>query len=294
MNGPPVWLDYDQAALDRQYDQRTLVPDSARITDRYDVESERVRAEIDGKLDVPYGPSAEEVLDVFPAAPPGGPEGAPVLVFVHGGAWARQHKDNYSFVAEHLTRAGVAVVVTNFALVPAVTLDELVRQNRAATAWAWRNARGFGADPDRLFVAGHSSGGHVAAMLVSTDWAEFGLPADAVKGGVALSGMYDLEPVRLSARNSYLKLDAAAARRNSPIHHIPPRPVPMIVGHGDGELAEFQRHSRAYAAAWAARGYPCTPFEFAGLNHFEVCFEYARPDSALFAAMRTMMGVDPR
>jgi arylformamidase len=132
-------------------------------------------------------------------------------------------------------------------------------------------------------------------MLVSTDWeGGFGLPADAVKGGVALSGMYDLEPVRLSHRNTYLKLDAAAARRNSPIHHIPPRPIPLIVGHGDGELDEFKRQSRDYAAAWHARGYPCTPIEFKGLNHFEVCFEYAHPESELFAAMRAMMGLGGR
>jgi len=239
------------------------------------------------RRDVAYGASADESLDVFPAAS----RGAPVVVFVDGGAWTRQHKDSYSFVAAALVPAGVAVVVTNFSLVPQVTLDELVRQNRAAVAWTARNAGSFGADPDRLFVAGHSSGGHVAAMLATTDWRAFGLAADAVKGGICLSGMYDLEPVRLSARNLYLKLDSDAARRNSPIHRIPDRPLPLIIGYGAGELAEFQRQSRTFAAAWTARGYLLSLFEFAGRNHFEVAFELARRDSVLFPAMSRLVGV---
>lgn len=282
-----VWLDYDQAALDRQYDQRSLVPDSERYTARYDEESVRVRARLVHRRDVAYGPSADEVLDIFPAAD----RGAPVVVFVHGGAWTRQHKDNYGFVAAALVPAGVAVVVTNFALVPSVPLDELVRQNQAAVAWTARHAGSFGADPDRLFVAGHSSGGHVAGMLATTDWREFGLAVDTVKGGICLSGMYDLEPVRRSARNRYLALDAAGARRNSPIYRIPDRPLPLIVGYGAGELAEFQRQSRAFAAAWTGRGHPTTLFEFAGLNHFEVAFELARPASVLFPAIRRLIGL---
>lgn len=277
-----VWLDYDQDALNDQYNQRVLVPDADEYMARHGRESARVRATMACRLDVPYGPSEDERLDIFPA----GRDGAPVVVYYHGGAWTRWHKDYNSYQAPAFVDAGATFVSVNFGLVPKVTLDELVRQCRAAAAWVYRNAHDFGADPDRLYVAGHSSGGHVVGLLAVTDWsAEWGLPADVIKGAFAASGMYDLEPVRLSSRNEYLHLDIEAARRNSAILQIPDRMPPMVIAYGEGEQKEFRRQSKDFAAELRRRDHPCIELDLPGLNHFQVAEQYADPDGTLLGAV---------
>lgn len=283
-----VWLDYDQNQLDDQYDQRILVPNANDYMARNGVESARLREILDCRLDVAYGPTEDQRLDIFPAKI----EGAPVVVYFHGGAWTRWHKDNNSFQAVSFTGAGATFVSVNFALVPQVTLHELVRQNRRAVAWVHANARDFGADPDRLYVAGHSSGGHVTAMMAVTDWADdWGLPADAVKGAFAASGIYGLEPVRLSSRNEYLHLDVAAAERNSPILHIREAMPPMVIAYGEGEHQEFRRQSIDFATALRDRGHACVELDLPGLNHFDVAQEYDNPDGALLRAVFETMGL---
>jgi arylformamidase len=158
-DAPKVWRDYTQEELDYNYDQRALVTNWDDYIAYYTSESDRVRAKLHGRLDVSYGPSEDQILDVFPAAA----ADSPVVVYIHGGAWTRSHKDPYAYVAEPLVDAGIACVSVHFGLVPKVTLDEQVGHNRAAIEWTWRNCRDFGADPDRLYVAGHSSGGHPAS-----------------------------------------------------------------------------------------------------------------------------------
>ena len=288
MTGPKVWLDYDQQQLDRQYDQRVLVPDADAYMARNLVDSRRVRAEMDCRLDVAYGPSGDEKLDIFPAAQ----AGAPVVVYVHGGAWTRWDKAHNSFQAPAFVGAGAAFVSVDFALVPQVSLDEQVRQVRAAVAWVYRNAAEFGADPRRLFVAGHSSGAHVVGLLAVNDWtATPGLPADLVKGAVAVSGMYDLEPVRLSARNAYLHLDDAAVARNSMLRQLPARMPPMVVAWGGKEQLEFQRQSRDLVTELRRRGHACEEFFYPEHNHFDMSNEFANPDGAFMQAAFRMMGL---
>lgn len=286
-----VWLDYDQKELDDQYNQRILVPDANDYMARHGVLSARVRGEMDCRLDVAYGPSEDERLDIFPAASAAA-AGAPVVVYFHGGAWTRWHKDNNSFQAPAFVNAGAVFVSVNFGLVPAVTLDELVRQCRAAVAWVYRNAADLGADPEKLYVAGHSSGGHEVGLIAVTDWeADWGLPADIVKGAFAASGMYDLEPVRLSSRNEYLHLDVAATRRNSAMPHIRDRMPPMVIAYGEGEQQEFRRQSIEFARELRKRGHACTELDLPGLNHFQVAEEYANPDGALMKAVFEAMGL---
>ncbi len=283
-----VWRDYTQEELDYNYDQRALVTNFQDYFDRYTGDSARARETHDCRLDVAYGPSADEKLDIFPAAEPN----APVLVYTHGGAWTRLTKSDVSFVAEAFVPVGATTVLVDFGAVPAVTLDEQVRQARAAVAWVWRNARDLGADPDRLYVAGHSSGGHLCGNVIVTDWArDFDLPSDIVKGAMACSGSYDLEPVRLSARNEYLRLDAAAAARLSPLHHIPADGPPLIIGYGGGEHAEFRRQSKEFAAAWRAAGLKCEEFDLPGLNHFDVGFETLEPENPVMKATVALMGL---
>jgi len=288
MSGPKVWLDYDQEALDNQYDQRVLVPHANEYMVRNLEDSERARAEMDCRLDVPYGTLDDELVDIFPAS---GTD-TPVVVYVHGGAWTRWHKDHNSYQARTFVGAGAAFVSVNFSLVPQVNLDELVRQNRAAVAWVYNNARAFGADPDKLYVAGHSSGGHVVGLLAVTDWAaDWDLPADVVKGGVAVSGMYDLEPIRLSSRNEYLHLDDGAVDRNSALRQLPDKMPPLIVAYGGKEQIEFQRHTKDFAAELQRRGHGCQLIHYPDNNHFDMAQEFANAESPLMRATFRMMAL---
>jgi len=282
-----VWLDYDQDALNRQYDQRVLVPNADDYKAREAEMSAQVRQRLDCRLDVPYGPSPDEVLDIFPAAEPG----APFVIYIHGGAWTRWHKDDNSYQAPAFVERGITFLSVNFSLVPGVSLDELVRQCRAAVAWGWNNAGNFDADPDRMFVAGHSSGAHVVGLLTVTDWAgDWGLPADAIKGAVAVSGMYDLAPVRLSSRNGYLHLDEAAEARLSAMRQIPERMPPMVVAYGGKEQIEFRRHSKDWAAELRRLGHAVTEIDVPGLNHFDMAELLADTDSDVMKAAYAMIG----
>ena len=291
MENPKIFLDYDQETLDAQYNQRSLVPDADDYIAVDVAESERVRQKLDCRIDVAYGPGEDEKLDLFPAAAPG----SPVAVYMHGGAWTRSDKSNESFMAEAFVEAGAAFVAVNFGLCPRVTLDEMIRQARAAVAWSHGNARDFNADPDRLFIAGHSSGGHVGGMMAVTDWAAtHGLPRGLVKGALLCSGMYDLAPVRLSARNEYLRLDEAAEARNSAIRQIPGDGCPLIVGYGGGEQKEFRRQSREFAAAWRDAGLEVEEFDMPGVNHFELRRHFNDPKSPILTSMLALMSLQDR
>ncbi len=239
-------------------------------------------------LDVPYGPGAAERLDIFPA--PGGR--APVQVFLHGGAWRRLSKAAAAYPARVLVPAGVCFVAAGFNLATEAPLDEVVRQVRAAFAWVHGNIAAYGGDPGRIFACGHSSGAHLAAMVLAGDWrAAAGLPEPLLKGAVLASGAYDLEPVRLSARNDYLRLDPAGARRNSPALHLPRRGPPVVVAWGAGELDEFRRQGRDFAAACRRRGLAVTALEVAGANHFDMAGALADPHGPVLPAALAQMGL---
>lgn len=286
--GQAVWLHYDQAGLNDQYEQRVLVPHADQYLAREAEESALVRETLRCRLDVNYGPTKEETLDIFPADG----EGNPALVYLHGGAWTRSDKRGNSYQAPAFVGAGVSFLSVNFGLAPAVSMDELVRRCRAAVHWVHENTESFGSDRNRLFVAGHSSGAHLAAMVAVTDWAaDWGLPADTVKGVIAASGMYDLEPVRLSARNEYLHLDRAATERNSPACHIRKGMPPMIVACGEKEQVEFRRHAVDFTYALRKDGHGCVSLDLPGQNHFDVGEALADLDSPLYKAAIELMKV---
>lgn len=287
-----VWRDYDQAELNRQYDQGSIVTNNEKYRTLKAEGSKRARANIPCEIDVAYGPTKAERLDIYQAPK----AGAPVVIFIHGGAWKNGSKNENGYAAEAFVAKGATFVVTDFALVPDVMLEEQVRQNRAAIAWVARNAAGFGGDPKRIYVIGHSSGSHVSGMMLVTDWeGVYGLPADLIKGAGLASGMYDLEPVRLSSRNGYLKLDAERALGLSSIRQIPPvskvGPLPAVVAWGSGELKEFQRQSQEFAAAWRAEGHPLRALEVEGNNHFDMAQDWGRADRPLFQAMAEVIGL---
>ena len=287
--GETVFFGYDQAELDREYNNSGKVPNAAELIAWYPAESARTRDALPARLDLRYGPNPGETLDVFL------PEGRgpwPVHVFVHGGYWRSFDKRDFSFVARGLQPAGVLVAVINYALIPTVDMDELVRQVRASVAWLHRNAAALGGDPARLTVSGHSAGGHLAAMLMSTDWERFaGLPGDVVKAGCGISGLYDLEPIRLSYLNQTLGLGMEAARRNSPVHCVPASAGRLLLPLGAKEGDEYHRQSESLAAAWRRRGLDAEIMDMSGHDHFSIIMELGDPGTPLSRAIQRQIGV---
>jgi arylformamidase len=263
----------DQAALDAEYDPSRTVADAAGLMAEWQARSTTALAHLGGRLDVRYGPTLAEHLDIFSAG-----DAAPVHLFVHGGYWRRFSARDFAWVAEPLVARGITAVIVNYALCPSVSLTEIVRQTRAAIAWTHANIAQFGGDPARLTLSGHSAGGHLVAMAMATDWpGEYGLPADLVRGAVALSGLFDLRPFPFSYLQPALQLATREVLALSPIDLEPLVRAPLTVAVGGAESAEFRRQSLDFAACWRDRGMPIDPVEIAGANHFTAL-------DALFAA----------
>ena len=255
---PPVFLDYDQAALDAAYDQAAYAPNREQLIKRRIRDSERARQRIGDPERAAYGAAEIEQLDIYRT----GRAASPVFIFIHGGAWRSGRSRDFVTPAEMFTTAGAHYVVPDFAWVQDVggSLIVLADQVCRTVAWVHRNAADFGGDPNRLYLGGQSSGGHLAAVALTTDWQRnFGLPADIIKGGMCISGMYDLAPVRLSARSAYDKFDEAMVAALSPICHLEQLHAPLVVAYGTCETPEFQRQNREFATAvkQPARGSSC-------------------------------------
>ena len=281
-SAPKVYLDYTQAALDAAYDQRVYAANREEIVAWYAAESARVRARLAHRRSVPYGAGEDETLDIFPAAAAPAAKGAPVHIHIHGGRWTIFSKDEESFIAPTFVSAGAACVVPDFSNIPKVRLPEMVAQVKRAIAWVWSNAASFGGDPERLHVSAHSSGAHLAGVALLTDWeAEFGLPPDVVKSALLISGMYDLRPVMLSARSSYVKLAADEVLALSAILHPEKARTRLTLVYGEKETPEFRRHPKAYAEALERAGKKAELIEIPGVNHFEVLRQLGEPGSAL-------------
>jgi arylformamidase len=286
--GAKVFLDYDQAGLDRQYDQRAWAANAAEIINGYAIDSAAVRARLGAPETYDYGDTSAAALDVFRAHRPR----AAMQVFIHGGAWRALSKDDSAFAAETFVRAGAHFVALDFALLPVATIDEMVDQVRSAVAWLYRYAGDLEADPERIYVSGHSSGAHLAAAVITTDWAaRFGLPQTVVKGALCVSGLYDLEPVRRSARNAFVGLDDALVEVLSPARHVDKVACPVAVAFGQHESDEFKRQGRDFVAALERRGSPAQLIEAEGANHFEVINTLAKPTGLLGRIALQQMGL---
>ena len=276
-----VYLDYTQAELDAAYDQRVYAPNREEIVAWYGAEGARVRERLEMRRSVPYGAGEDETLDIFPAK--SGSEstfGAPVHIHIHGGRWTLFTKDEESFLAPTFVSAGAACVVPDFSNIPKVRIPEMVAQVKSAIAWTYRNAASFGGDPERIHLSSHSSGSHLAGVALLTDWEkEFGLPRDVVKSALLVSGMYDMRPVMLSARSSYVKLTDEEVLALSAILQPERAHTPLTLVYGEKETPEFRRQPKAYAEVLAAAGKPVKVVEVPGVNHFEILRQLGEPGS---------------
>jgi arylformamidase len=284
--------------LDRQYDLRTAVPDHVEWAAKRTEWSARARATLRCELDLRYGASERTAVDIFPAIPPAGAEPgwlAPVEIYIHGGAWRAKSKSDVSFIAEPLVPAGVTFVAIDHDLLPGVTLDEVVSQARRAVAWVHRNIGDHGGDPSRLHISGHSSGGHLAAMAIATDWAAMGLPPDTIKAACLTSAMLDLEPVLLSDRNAVTGLDADLVPRLSPIRNLPARPLPLVMSVGGRETAEFIRQTSAYRDAWESAGLgEVRVVEMPDDHHYSLAVRPGQAGNPLFEAVLEQIRAMPQ
>ena len=272
--------------VEREYNLRQAFPDHPQWFARWSAESAAARSRLDSRLDVRYGSGPKQTLDLFPAESPRG-----VLLFIHGGYWRALDKDDHSFVAPAFVDQGVGVVVINYDLCPNVSIARIVEECRQAVAWLWREGRSQGVPVERLFIAGHSAGGHLVAMLYATDWRRYGVPVDAIRGGLSISGVFDLEPLIQVSFNADLKLDSGKARAMSPIHCTAEVRAPLLLAVGSGETSEFSRQSWLLWERWPECR-PATahsPLFIADRHHYSVMSELGDRKSELTAATLAML-----
>ena len=266
---------------ERYYNARAAVPDHRDYFDCWTARSADLRARTDCRLDIPYGDNAGERLDLFAAAAPGGPA-APLLMFIHGGYWQGLDKSMFSFVTESLIEAGIAVAVVGYDLCPAVTIEHIAGEIRRAACFLEHNAADLGFDGGRLYVSGHSAGGHLTAMVM----ADGGAANPKIRGGAAISGLFDLAPLIKTSINEKLGLDGESARRNSPLYMDPAGDAPLLLAVGGEESAGFHDQSDRLAAAWGDR---CRRLVIAGRHHFSVVESLAEADGVLCQAVKAMI-----
>jgi arylformamidase len=285
--GPLVWLDMDQKALDDAYDQLVYAPNRDQVHSRNRFNSDRVRARLGAPRRIAYGSKPIEQFDLFATSKPN----APINVFIHGGAWRQRWVKDDAFRAEMIVRAGAHWIGLDFDGVEGTNGDLLpmADQVRRAIAFVYRNARSFGGDPNRIYVSAHSSGAHLGGCAVTTDWNDYGVPADVVKGALLCSGMYDLKPVRLSKRSQYVAFTDEVEAKLSSQRRLDRLHCPVIVAYGTFETPEFQRQGRDFAAAVKAAGKPVTLLVAEGYNHFEMAEMLGNPLSLLGSAVLEQM-----
>jgi arylformamidase len=280
------------AWYDSMYNNRALVPDHAAHFAHWAQTSADARANLKCTLDIAYGEGPNETLDIFPAKQ----KNAPVVVFIHGGYWRSLDKADHSFVAPPLHDMGACVVVVNYALCPGtseqpVTIPDIAHQMAKALAWTWHNIAQYGGNPLQVVVAGHSAGGHLAAMLLACDWqkVDASIPAHWLQKALSISGLYDLTPLRKTPfLQESLKLTAQHARMASPALWPRPKKGMLYTVAGGDESAEFLRHNRLIHQIWGPKSVPVCE-DLAGLNHFSIVTDLTKKGTRLSALMKQLL-----
>lgn len=284
-----IYKSYDQAALDSQYNNRAKVRDFEQIMQQWERDSETLRQRTRFHADIPYGSHSREILDIFPASRPG----TPVQVFIHGGYWRSLEKGLFHFIAEGFLDHNITYVALNYPLTPQATMDEIVTSCRRAIVWLYRNITHYNGDPHKIYISGHSAGGHLVAMLMTTDWPQLAadLPADPIKGGCAISGLFNLIPVQLTYVNEDLRLDEAMARRNSPVFLLPTSKSSLIVAVGGAESEEYLAQSQDLLLAWPLHDVSVVPVIVPEANHFSILAHLVNRASTLQRIILVQMGI---
>ncbi|MHB2166212.1 alpha/beta hydrolase [Alsobacter sp. R-9] len=286
-----LWRHYpDKASLDAQFTLDTVSDLPGIMQRRLDL-SAAARAARPHRLKVPYGPGPDATLDLF--FPEEAARPAPVLMFIHGGFWKALDAATFSFVGGAFAPAGALVAVIDYPLIPAVRMDGIVDHTREALRWLAQNAAEHGGDPARLHVAGHSAGGHLTALLLDQAWQkEAGLPPRCVRGGIAISGVFELEPLRRSFQQDTLDFSEDDAERWSPLRRLPAQAAPLVVTVGGAETQEFVDQSIEYAQAWQEAGHEAHLHVVAQANHISILTDaFARPGAPLHTATLRQMGL---
>ncbi|MEM7294975.1 MAG: alpha/beta hydrolase [Pseudomonadota bacterium] len=255
-------------------------PDFSQVVDRWLARSEAHRIASGARADLAYGDGDREKLDLFFS----GDANGPLLVYIHGGYWQRGDKGMYSFVTEAFIKHGVSVAVINYNLTPSVRMGAIPPQIRKAIAWCWHNADELQFNPDKLFVMGHSAGGHLTAMMMATDWPAIDpeLPVDLVKAGIPISGLFELEPLIHTSINEGPRMDVAEARMQSPCFIPPHTNAPQLVVVGGEESQEFLRQSDDYVAQYASASRKMERYDVPSADHFDELDRLAEDDSPFF------------
>jgi arylformamidase len=290
VKGPLVWLDMDQKELDDAYDQSVYAPNQPLIALRRKLASEAALKRLGQPERVAYGPTEIEKLDIYKTRG----LNAPINIFIHGGAWRNGQAKDSAYLAEMFINAGAHLVIPDFVQVQDAggSLMPMVQQVRAAVAWVYKNAARFGGDPNQIYITGHSSGAHLSGCALVTDWqTDFGLPANIIKGGLVISGMYDLKAVRLSKRSEYVQFTDEIEEALSSQRHLDKLNAPIVVAYGSQETPEFQRQNREFAAAVKAVGKPVELIVGEGFNHFEMQETIGNPYGIGGRAALKMMGL---
>lgn len=261
--------------VEREYNNRALVPDHPAYFTRWERDSEFVRKTIDARLDLEYGPDPRQRIDLFPAEKARG-----TLIFIHGGYWRSLDKSVFSWLAASWVAAGVSVVMPNYRLAPQVRIEDIVEDMIAATNWLALNGVKHGIATDRMVLTGHSAGGHLTAALLATPWGRFKFDPARIVGGVPMSGVFDFEPLLDFSFNADFKLDRDSAARLSLADKKPTFKVPLVIAAGAAESSEFQRQSRVLAEAWQpqVKAFHLLP----GLNHFSIVDSFAERGQPLY------------
>ena len=289
-NEPKVYLDYTQKELDDAFEQTVWAPNFEELRDKNKTRCADIRARLE-HFERRFGEGPHETVEIVPARQ----ANAPVLLFVHGGRWRPQPDNAFIYFADTVANAGAHFVAARFSTLDPpkspIRMPDMIAELRRAVVWLSANAASFGGDPKRIHIIGHSSGAHLTSVLLTTPWARFGAPADVLKSGTCVSGMYELRPVLLSARSAYVKLTPEEEDEFSAIRHLDRLACPITVAFGSKESPEFQRQGRTFADALRARGAPAKELILDGLNHFEGIRSMIEPHSPLARQVLSQIGL---
>ncbi|MEP6746620.1 MAG: alpha/beta hydrolase [Bacteroidota bacterium] len=282
----PVYKQYDQDALDRQYNNRLHVPDYFLHLERWEMLSRQTEKDLPVVKDIVYGALPREQLDIYPSQQPF----SKTLLFIHGGYWHKFDKAAFQFIAGAFSKDNITTVLVNYPLAPVVSIDQITASCRKAIQWVYHNISTYNGDPGQVYIAGHSAGGHLSAMLLVTDWGQFNIIPTVIKGVCVISGLFNLVPILLSDINGSLKMDTEMAIRNSPVHLLPASQCPLSIVAGSDETDEFLDQSNELYNCWR-ESIPAELTPLPGLNHFSILETMTDPQSSLHKTMRKVMGL---